>query len=174
GYDLVTGVFVLAPLAWIDRRPGITWRQVLRNWGLVFLGNAGGAVTVAVLMSIVFTFGFSTALVRAVIVRLGEDARGIDTAAGRLRVRATSATLDHTPVRLSPSNLSVLRLLASDPGVVFSREEVLSALPGDSTTNHAAEVAVARLRDAMGDPTLIRTVVKRGYQLALVDAEETP
>ena len=60
GYDLLTGVFVLAPLAWLDKRPGVTARGVLRNWGLVFLGNFGGAFTVAVLMSIVFTYGFST------------------------------------------------------------------------------------------------------------------
>lgn len=60
GYDLLTGVFVLAPLAWLDRRPGVTLRGVLRNWGLVFLGNFAGAFTVAVLMSIVFTYGFST------------------------------------------------------------------------------------------------------------------
>ncbi|MBF0687860.1 MAG: formate/nitrite transporter family protein [Cellulomonas sp.] len=60
GYDLLTGVFVLAPLAWLDRRPGVTGRGVLRNWGLVFVGNFGGAFTVAVLMSIVFTYGFST------------------------------------------------------------------------------------------------------------------
>ncbi|ADG75763.1 formate/nitrite transporter [Cellulomonas flavigena DSM 20109] len=60
GYDLLTGVFVLAPLAWLDKRPGVTARGVLRNWGLVFLGNFAGAFTVAVLMSIVFTYGFST------------------------------------------------------------------------------------------------------------------
>lgn len=39
GYDLLTGVFVLAPLAVWDRRPGCTWRGVMRNWGLVFSGN---------------------------------------------------------------------------------------------------------------------------------------
>jgi formate/nitrite transporter len=60
GFDLLTGVFVLSPLALIDRRPGVTLRGVLRNWGLVFLGNLAGAVTVAVMMAIVFTFGFST------------------------------------------------------------------------------------------------------------------
>jgi formate/nitrite transporter len=60
GFDLLTGVFVLSPLALIDRRPGVTLRGVLRNWGLVFSGNLAGAVTVAVMMSIVFTFGFST------------------------------------------------------------------------------------------------------------------
>ena len=61
GYDLLTGVFVLAPLAWMDKRPGITIGGILRNWGLVFVGNFIGAITVAVLMAIVVTFGFSTA-----------------------------------------------------------------------------------------------------------------
>ena len=60
GFDLLTGVFVLTPLALIDRRPGVTLGGVLRNWGIVFLGNYLGALTVAVMMAIVFTFGFST------------------------------------------------------------------------------------------------------------------
>lgn len=59
GFDLLTGVFVLTPLALIDKRPGVTLAGVLRNWGLVFLGNFAGAVTVAVMMAIVFTYGFS-------------------------------------------------------------------------------------------------------------------
>jgi formate/nitrite transporter len=60
GFDLLTGVFVLSPLALIDKRPGVTLRDVLRNWGLVFIGNFAGALTVAVLMAIIFTNGFST------------------------------------------------------------------------------------------------------------------
>jgi formate transporter len=60
GFDLLTGVFVLAPLALIDRRPGVTIEGVLRNWGLVFVGNFLGAFTVAVMMAIVFTFGFTS------------------------------------------------------------------------------------------------------------------
>nr|WP_294255902.1 formate/nitrite transporter family protein [Propionivibrio sp.] len=60
GFDLLTGVFVLSPLAWIDKRPGVTIGGVLRNWGLVFVGNFAGALTVAVLMSVIFTYGFST------------------------------------------------------------------------------------------------------------------
>lgn len=60
GYDLLTGVFVLSPLALLDRRPGVTLQGVLRNWGLVFLGNFAGAFSVAVMMAIVFTYGFST------------------------------------------------------------------------------------------------------------------
>ena len=74
GFDLLTGVFVLTPLALIDRRPGVTVGGVLRNWGLVFVGNFAGALTVALMMSVVFTFGFSTApdKVGAVIGGIGE------------------------------------------------------------------------------------------------------
>ena len=61
GFDLLTGVFTLAPLALIDRRPGVTLGGVLRNWALVFMGNFAGAFTVAVMMGIVCTFGFSQA-----------------------------------------------------------------------------------------------------------------
>lgn len=74
GFDLLTGVFVLCPLAWLDKRPGVTIKGILRNWGLVFIGNFGGAFTVAVLMSCVFTFGFSTEpdAVGAKIAGIGE------------------------------------------------------------------------------------------------------
>ncbi len=59
GFDLLTGVFVLAPLAVWDKRPGCTWGGVLRNWGLVFTGNFAGALTTAFMMAIYFTYGFS-------------------------------------------------------------------------------------------------------------------
>src|SRR6476661_8478438 len=60
GFDLLTGVFVLTPLALIDKRPGVTLKGVLKNWGLVFCGNFAGAFTVAVFMAIYVTYGFST------------------------------------------------------------------------------------------------------------------
>ncbi len=61
GFDLLTGVFTLVPLALIDKRPGVTIGGVLRNWTLVFFGNFGGAMMVAWMMAVVFTFGFSQA-----------------------------------------------------------------------------------------------------------------
>ena len=61
GFDLLTGVFTLCPLAVWDKRPGVTWSGVFRNWGLVFTGNFAGALTVAVMMAIIFTFGFTEA-----------------------------------------------------------------------------------------------------------------
>ncbi|WP_411990829.1 formate/nitrite transporter family protein [Agarivorans sp. DSG3-1] len=59
GFDLLTGVFVLVPLALLDKRPGVDVPGLLRNWGLVFLGNFGGALTVAVMMAFIFTYGFN-------------------------------------------------------------------------------------------------------------------
>ncbi|WP_431857436.1 formate/nitrite transporter family protein [Azospirillum sp.] len=61
GFDLLTGVFTLTPLALLDKRPGVTLGGVLRNWALVFVGNFGGALTVALMMAIIFTNGFTTA-----------------------------------------------------------------------------------------------------------------
>jgi formate/nitrite transporter len=75
GFDLLTGVFMLAPLALLDKRPGVTGRGVLRNWGLVFVGNFAGAFVVAVMMGITFTFGFTEApdAVGETIGTIGED-----------------------------------------------------------------------------------------------------
>lgn len=74
GFDLLTGVFVLTPLALIDKRPGVTVKGVLRNWGLVFVGNFAGALTTAGLMAIVFTYAFSVepGVVGQKIAHIGE------------------------------------------------------------------------------------------------------
>ena len=59
GFDLLTGVFMLTPLALLDKRPGVTGRGVLRNWSLVFVGNFVGAFLVALMMAVTFTFAFT-------------------------------------------------------------------------------------------------------------------
>ena len=59
GFDLLTGVFVLTPLALLDRRDGVSVAGILRNWGLVFAGNFAGALTVAFIMAFILTYGFS-------------------------------------------------------------------------------------------------------------------
>lgn len=58
-FDLLTGVFMLVPLSLLDKRPGVTVNGMLRNWGLVFLGNLMGALTVAFMMSFILTYGYS-------------------------------------------------------------------------------------------------------------------
>ena len=59
GFDLLTGVFTLVPLALLDKRRGVTVSSLLRNWGLVFVGNFLGALTVAVMIAITLTYGFT-------------------------------------------------------------------------------------------------------------------
>jgi len=59
GFDLLTGVFGLAPLAKFDNRVGVTWKGIIRNWGLVGLGNLIGSLAVAFLLAVTFTMNFS-------------------------------------------------------------------------------------------------------------------
>jgi len=85
-FDLLTGVFTLVPLAYLDKRPGVTIGQMFRNWGLVAAGNFGGAFTVAVMMAFIFTYGFNTdgGAIAAKVAKIGElrtlgySAHGVD------------------------------------------------------------------------------------------------
>ncbi|MVZ89993.1 formate/nitrite transporter family protein [Microbacter sp. ANSKLAB05] len=61
GFDLLTGVFTLVPLALLDKRRGVTVGGMFRNWGLVFVGNFAGALTVAFLIAFITTYGFNVA-----------------------------------------------------------------------------------------------------------------
>ena len=92
------------------------------------------------------------------------------TVAGSLVIRARVAVLDGKVLPLSPTGVEVLRLLASAGGDVVPRDRVLDVLPGESTDPHAAEVAIARLREATKRPDLVKTVVKRGYRIELAPA----
>lgn len=83
----------------------------------------------------------------------------------RLLLHGERVCLDGREVALSPAPLAVLRALAERPGHVVSRRELMGHLPsGHAGSEHAVEVAVARLRSAAGSP-LVQTVVKRGYRL---------
>ena len=74
-FDLLTGVFTLVPLAIIDKRPGCTVPQMLRNWGLVFCGNLAGALSVAVMISFILTYGYNTdgGAIAAKVSTIGES-----------------------------------------------------------------------------------------------------
>jgi len=108
-------------------------------------------------------------LVRALVGHYG-GLEALQTIAGPLQVHRGAAVLDGRVLALTPTGLEVLRLLVKAGGSVVPREHVLAVLPGDSTDPHAAEVAIARLRDATGSRALIKTVVKRGYRLELEEA----
>jgi hypothetical protein len=107
-------------------------------------------------------------LVRTVVAHYG-GLQTLQTVGGALQVHRGAAVLDGRVLPLSPSGLEVLRLLAAARGAVVPRSDVLAVLPGVSQDPHAAEVAIARLRETTGRD-LIRTVVKRGYRLELMEA----
>ena len=69
-------------------------------------------------------------------------------------------------VPLGATAMSLVRVLAHHPGRVISRGQLLETLPNDGQGEHAVEVAIGRLRTALGDPRIVQTVVKRGYRLA--------
>lgn len=90
----------------------------------------------------------------------------LEIAGHQLLLHGDQVLLDGLAVRLSAAPLAVLQALAVNPGHVVSRPELLAALPsGLACSEHAVEMAVARVRAAIGT-RLVQTVVKRGYRLA--------
>ncbi len=91
----------------------------------------------------------------------------LEVAGHVLLVHGETVLVDGVEVRLSPAPYAVLQALMVNPGHVVSRSELLASLPsGTAGTEHAVEMAVARLRAALGT-RVVQTVVKRGYRLAV-------
>jgi DNA-binding winged helix-turn-helix (wHTH) protein/TolB-like protein/Flp pilus assembly protein TadD len=72
--------------------------------------------------------------------------------------------------RIEPKVMEVLKVLASRPGGVVSREELLSLVwPGVVVGDEALTQSIIKLRRALGDdprsPSYIETISKRGYRL---------
>jgi hypothetical protein len=105
------------------------------------------------------------ALAREVVARLPERDPVLTVGPHTLQVRGYGAVVDGGLLELPPGPMAVLRELARRPGAVVPRAELLGSVPG-SGDGHGVEMAVTRLRAALGGP-LIETVVERGYRLAI-------
>ncbi|GAB3602104.1 uroporphyrinogen-III synthase [Microbacterium aureliae] len=111
-------------------------------------------------------------LVRGVVTHFGGGhAPHLDTSAGRLELRSSGVVLDGIHIPLSRTGADVVAALFDAGGGVVSRGRLQGALPRSGTNTHAVEMAVARLREAIGTPDLIKTVVKRGYRLDVLDPD---
>lgn len=104
------------------------------------------------------------ALVRTLVEELPKHATTLRIAGREVTVRGHAVLVDGEVRPLAPGPMAVLRALAGNPGRVLPRRTLLAALPR-GTEEHAVEVAVARLRTALGDADFVQTVVKRGYRL---------
>jgi len=97
---------------------------------------------------------------------------GVSFRFGSCRVDAAQMRIipQDAPERdITPRELAMLRLLASRPGEVFSRDFLLTRLWGTGFDggDAALSVAVHRLREKLGeDARLIETVSRQGYRLA--------
>jgi uroporphyrinogen-III synthase len=107
------------------------------------------------------------AMVRTLEAEAPRLARQLPVAGHWLELRGHAVLVDGELRAIPPAGMALLRTLARRPGRVVTRAELLGALPGGGDDEHAVEMAVARLRTALGQPKLLQTVVKRGYRLAL-------
>jgi uroporphyrinogen-III synthase len=106
------------------------------------------------------------ALVREIVEQLPRRRGILLPAAGHLLdVRGQAVVTDGRLIPLTSASMALLRELTVRPGHVVSRSVLLGLTPGDGG-EHAVEVAIGRLRTALGDPRIIQTVMKRGYRLA--------
>ncbi|MEV7953322.1 uroporphyrinogen-III synthase [Streptomyces sp. NPDC088252] len=106
-------------------------------------------------------------LVQLLCHELPARVRALPVAGHRVEIRGHAVIVDGEPRPVPPAGMALLHALARRPGWVVARADLLRALPGSGTDEHAVETAMARLRTALGEPRLIQTVVKRGYRLAL-------
>lgn len=105
------------------------------------------------------------ALVRLLCEHLTtERIRTADTAFGPVELRGRNVRVGDHSTGLSPSSVAVLRLLMDAGGAVVPKVRLLAALP-EANDEHALEVAIGRLRQALGRRDLVATVIKRGYRL---------
>lgn len=113
-------------------------------------------------------------LVQLLCARLPDTARPLPVAGHRIEIRGHAVLVDGALRPVPPAGMALLHALSRRPGWVVARADLLRALPGTGSDEHAVETAMARLRSALGAPRLIQTVVKRGYRLALDPVAETP
>ncbi|MGW0204137.1 uroporphyrinogen-III synthase [Nonomuraea sp. NPDC003201] len=110
------------------------------------------------------------ALARALARHLPEHGVTRLVAAGhRLEIRGHAVVVDGELRPLPPAPMAVLKRLADKPGHVVSRADLRTVLPGSvarDSAEHAVEMAITRLRRALGPSGIVETVVKRGYRLA--------
>lgn len=86
-----------------------------------------------------------------------------------LEIRGHAVAVDGELKPLPPAPMAVLKRLADKPGHVVTRSDLRTVLPGGpsrDSAEHAVEMAITRLRRALGPLGIVETVVKRGYRLA--------
>ncbi|HEU4346492.1 MAG TPA: uroporphyrinogen-III synthase [Actinoplanes sp.] len=108
------------------------------------------------------------ALIKVISDELPRRALKLRVAGTLLEVRGHAVLIDGELHTLAPASMAILAVLAERPGVVVSKDDLAASLPRGND-GHAVDMAVARLRTALGSGRHIETVIKRGYRLRLDD-----
>ncbi|HEX6197942.1 MAG TPA: winged helix-turn-helix domain-containing protein, partial [Jiangellaceae bacterium] len=109
------------------------------------------------------------AMVREIVSALPARCRTLRAGGHEIEVRGHAVVVDGRARELAPGPMAVMNALTKRPGVVLPRSRLLEILPGGGSNEHAVEMAVTRLRGAVGSG-VVETVVKRGYRLASPEA----
>ena len=104
------------------------------------------------------------ALIKTLTDELPRRARIVRVAGTTFEVRGHAVLIDGELRQLAPASMAILKTLVARPGAVVAREQLAASLPR-GTDGHAVDVAMTRLRTALGSGRHIETVIKRGYRL---------
>ncbi|MEW2396136.1 response regulator transcription factor [Streptomyces sp. NPDC046862] len=90
--------------------------------------------------------------------------------------RTRQVHLHEVPVALAPKEFDLLAYLASDPGAVCSRQQIVDQVwdPHFFGPTKTLDVHVAALRRKLGDPAWIETVRRVGFRLHTPDTAAPP
>ncbi len=108
-------------------------------------------------------------MVREIGSALPARCRTLRAGGHEIEVRGHAVVVDGRTRELAPGPMALMDALTQRPGEVVPRSRLLEILPGGGSNEHAVEMAVTRLRAAVGSD-VVETVVKRGYRLASAEA----
>jgi DNA-binding response OmpR family regulator len=121
-------------------------------------------------------FGLAELLARIrAVLRRGQRANGGGGPAEVLRhgpltvdLRTRKVAMSGTEVALTPKEFAILECLATDPGRLISRQEIVERAWDEHWygPTKVLDVHLAALRRKLGDPALIETVYGHGFRLA--------
>ncbi|HAH63768.1 MAG TPA: DNA-binding response regulator, partial [Treponema sp.] len=125
-----------------------------------------------------------TARIKSVLRRMENASKQSSSASDEITVRGIGinplkheVTVAGSPVDLSATEFAILIFLAQHPGQVFSRQQIINAIKGESypVTDRAVDVQILGIRrklDAAGAGDVIETIRGVGYRMCEDDTAE--
>jgi len=116
-----------------------------------------------------FSPGELVARIRAVLRRTTgrDEADSLSVAGIDMDLVAHRAHRNGAELKLGPTEFRLLRFFLQNPGRVYSRDKLLDEVWGHDihVEDRTVDVHIRRLRKALGEPDIIRTVRAAGYAL---------